>query len=585
MKPAATYDLETENWTTYVLGALHLRDGTTEVFRHDRERELADALLQIDGEVYAHNGGRFDHLWLLDQHPDREAEVMTNASGIFSLRFKDSPALFVDSMRIFPFSLDTLTGGAKKKSLLAQLCPGHGKNHTPCGGYCQIKRNMPARVRRIVEEYAVADVVELMRALDHFAALADSWGVIIGRTLGSTAWKSAEEALGLEDRKWKRDLWEEVRGAYHGGRAEVFRRWSKAGEVQDVNSMYPWALTQPVPVGDPKVLEGRSALRAWVNGAAGVFRATVHVPADTWIPPLPISTASGVAFPTGTVRGHWPRPELEHALESGARVERIHSAVTWKREAAIFKPWVEKMYALRMDYGKSTREGKWLKWIVNALTGKLGTRAESRRIKINPDLATLAICRCELDYACACGGYRPVDETGRIWEQIVERDTVEGCAHPEWSSYLTGRARVRLRRKLIEPGDDSAVYCDTDSSWGEGSRPSFTGDELGEWQPQGAYRDFEALGPKAYHAWVAKEETTRLKGIPKPGPWEEVKQGIPQHFTSLAGIRRSRSGEKFFRVLPQERIARPTPGNREVRDENDPRTFPVDASTLDIRPS
>lgn len=566
MNPAATYDIETHNWTTFVLGAIHYADGRTEVYDHTREEEMAEDLLSIEGEVWAHNGGRFDHLWLLD-HTEAEADLISNTSGIITLRFKGSKAVFCDSIRVFPFSLRILTNGAKED--LSDLC-NCGKN---CGGYCAISVDMVSSIRARVTRYLVADVEELMSALHYFSECAEEWHISIKRTLGGSSWASAQEELGIEQIAWDRNIWSRVREGYYGGRCEVFRTECESGYVCDVNSMYPWALTQRLPYGIPIPLEGRSASNAYASGKPGVYQASVLCP-EMWLPVLPVHCKSGLAFPTGLFTGTWTRPEMEYATSLGYTIERIHSAVVFQEEREIFASWVERIFETRMNYGKKTREGRWLKWIANSLTGKLGTKCISKRLRVRPDFSTLAACQCDLGTECHCGGWRPLDERGRVWEQTLSARTPEPCSHPEWASYLTSYARIKLHTQLSAAQGDT-VYCDTDSCWST-HRRSDLGAALGEWEDGGSFKHFEALGPKAYHAWVKEQEVTRLKGIPKPN-WEECLAGVPQAFESMKSVKRVGGGEKpgsfFERVKTSRRVTRNT-GRRMSGVDGDTRTYP-----------
>lgn len=572
MEPAAIYDIETEDWTRFVLGVIYYpQTKKIRTFRWGRkdsdECDMARELLAIDGEIVAHNGGRFDHLWFLDALAAydliRPGDIVSNGQGIVQLRIGDS--VFVDSMKIFPMSLKTLTAGGKEN--LSDLCDC-GKD---CGGFCAIRRDASKRILDRVEHYCVADCVELGKALDHFAGIAETVGLELGRTIGATAWRSAKRDLSLPPAEFEQGDWARIREGYHGGRAELFRTQSKAGFAYDVNSMYPYTLAStPLPVGWlGAIRHGKSALADWNKGRPGVYQATVLVP-EMFIPPLPIVLPDGLSFPFGKISGAWPRPELEYAESLGAKILRVHASAAFARTELIFAPWVEKLFAARMKFGKSTREGKWLKLISNSLTGKLGSRSERRSIKLWPDLLELRVCECEDATDCNCGAFKPLDMKGRIWEAIVSLGKVESCAHAEWAAYLTGAARVKLHKQLVSGGENDATYCDTDSCWSENPRTENIGKKLGEWEPKGAYRNFESLGPKTYHAEYLESEVseanpdgsvTAAKGIPNPD-WESLKAGKPQKFRSIRGLRRAKQGEKFFEMLNSQRIVTPNTGRR-----------------------
>jgi len=560
MNPKAIYDIETDGLGgPFVLGAIHYpQDCRTETYRWDREQDMVAALLAVEGEVYAHNGRRYDHLWLLDQIEGTSVDLVMNGQGI--IKAKIGKTILRDSIAIFPMSLAKLTGGLKGN--LKALCEC-GKD---CGGFCAIHRRQTEAKLKLIEGYCVGDVVELAHALDYFSARAGEWGLTIGATLGSTSWKSAFSELSLPKADLPMRAWELARDGYHGGRCEIFRKESSSGFACDVNSMYPFTLaTTPLPVGFERVCYGQDALREWHKGKPGVYSATVKVP-ETFIPPLPVRVKTGLAFPYGRISGSWPRPELEYAIGScGCTVENVHSAVAFSGQELIFGPWVERLFALRMKYGKSSREGAWLKWICNSLTGKLGSKNERRSVKLWPDLSTLKVCHCNPPWECECGAYRPMDMECRAWTSTMRMRKLEPCAHAEWAAYLTGAARIKLHKQLTV--DESATYCDTDSCWSENERTVDIGSELGQWEPKGRYEGFRALGPKTYHAILDGKEETAAKGIPNPS-WLAVAGGKAIPFQSVRGIKRARHGESFFEFIPQHRTVTPNTGRRLSTDSN-----------------
>lgn len=561
MRPAAVYDIETQDWTTFVVGAIYHASGRTVIYDASHETDMVRDLLAIEGEVYAHNGGRFDHLWLLD-HTSAPARLKISASGILSLEFEGSQASFRDSLRLFPFSLRTLTDGAKRT--LADLCTC-GKE---CGGYCRIRLDMPQSVRARVLEYLEADVKELFYALEYFGARATEWRVDVAATVGGSAWKTARRELGLDQYAyhWDRSTWSAVRAGYYGGRCEVFRTEAKGGWGADVNQMYPWALTRELPVRLLRGASGPAAARVWESGAPGIFRATVHAP-KIWVPILPLRCRSGLAFPHDSeFTGDWARPELQLALAHGYELVRVHSAVQFGGLAVIFTPLVERVFSLRSRFGKATREGTWLKLLVNSLTGKFGSKCETSEIVVRPDVASLR------------GEWTPLDKIGRVWErQLGWRH--EPCSHPEWAAYLTAYARISLWQQLVggETAED-AIYSDTDSCYSL-SRRMGLGPGLGQWADEGPIRNFEAYGPKAYRMETLTGEKIRLKGVPRP-IWDAVVAGTPQPVEGFAGLRRAGRGDFFVRTHGARRVTRNTGRRLPSKTRGDSRTYPPRVSDL-----
>jgi len=552
MIPALVYDIETEGWTRFVLATFHA--GVAPWVERD-EAEAVRTILGTAGVVVAHNGGRFDHLWLLDAMARhglaRPATARLNGAGIIELRIGQT--VLRDSARLYPMSLAELTGGAKEN--LRDLCDCEEN----CGGYCAIRVRMSRKVRARVEQYAVADVVTLWGALDHFQGVADDAGLTLGATVGSTAWRSARAMLDLGPPEYPRDAWAAMRRGYYGGRVEVWRQTSDAGHAYDVNSMYPWALaTVPFPV----TYLGRvydSAARDYGEGRPGVYTATVDVP-ESFAPPLPYRAPSGrLTFPHGRLTGSWTANELEHAETCGTRILKVHSGHVFNEARPIFGPWVERLFDLRVKYGKQTREGKWLKLVLNSLSGKLGSRSEARQTLLYPEPGKIRPCECDRPRSCTCAAPRPLDSLGRVWERVIQSTKVESCAHAPWAAYLTAAARVKLHRHL----DDSCVYGDTDSQYRESCLPpDVVGDGLGQWADGGEYRGFRALAPKVYRYADSRGEHIAAKGVPTKGvSWSQLEAGEEVEWWSMAGLRRAR-GEGFFRRVRQTRAIAANTGAR-----------------------
>ncbi len=49
LTPAAVFDIETENWERYVLGALLTREGEVTTYGPNEEREFTKAILKVRG--------------------------------------------------------------------------------------------------------------------------------------------------------------------------------------------------------------------------------------------------------------------------------------------------------------------------------------------------------------------------------------------------------------------------------------------------------------------------------------------------------------------------------------------------------
>lgn len=182
------FDIETQDWDKFVVGCFMRRDGHT-VCWFDRERELVDELLDYSGNVYAHNGGRFDGLWLLNHIARRGLRAECAAAGqrIVSIRVRKLRVL--DSAAIIPLPLrEAARIGNVHKSYTGLRCRcGRG-----CGGYCSIRRQgMTKRDRERLERYLIEDCRSGFSMLDSLETFAAEHDIDLGITIGSSAWRTA----------------------------------------------------------------------------------------------------------------------------------------------------------------------------------------------------------------------------------------------------------------------------------------------------------------------------------------------------------------------------------------------------------
>lgn len=431
--------------------------------------------------ILSHVGGRYDFLALLEACGDKGTWRGTCAgSSLISLRAQGH-AECRDTFAIVPQPLAKWSG-VKDATGLDCICGND------CGGYCAISLTMPAAARRRLADYCEQDCRALLAAWDELIDYADMVNIPLTykkggarRTVGAVAWALASEYVEREEFTWGRyDL---ERAAYYGGRCEVFRPEAARLERFDLNAAYPWALTLPVPTGQPRPVAGASAVSAWEAGDPGLYRVAWAADND-WIPPLPRRGKGRLVWAAGEGEGWYARPELEAAEETGANIT-VTLGLLYD-EAPIYKPLMTRLFQLRSTAKGWRRE--WVKRISNTISGKLaqGTGA-----------CTIHITDAPKD------GWRWLG--GRAWAAVSQR--ISSCARPAQAAYLTARVRARLARAL-HAGDPA--YCDTDSCYVASGRPGPIGEGLGEWEHEGAALDWRAPAPKVYR--YSTGDTTKVKG-------------------------------------------------------------------------
>lgn len=492
----ACWDIETEDWTTFVVGGLWTVGDSYRLYRD--EDSFAEALLELpQGHVaWAHAGGRFDVLWLLDWCRRRKriptARITMSGSAIASLAIKGGPT-FRDSNRLIPMSLakaSTMFPGQTKERLELPCTCGRG-----CGGYCAIRRDMRGEVRKRVEEYLEADVLSLRDTMLGLVSYAAAHGIMLAGTVAGSTWRTAKSVCGVQDAEWEFPIYKFVRSAYAGGRVEVGKTKAKKVWRYDRTQAYPSALCGMLPVGLPRGLSGKLAGAAFGRGIAGAYAAVVEVPVQH-SPPLPVRLASRLAYPHGVVRGTWPRDEIRHAEECGAKILRFEKAVVWAEEAPFMKPYMERCFELRQAAPTESLK-TWLKFLANSFSGAVATDPERDIIVLGEDYADDP-------------RYEEVGRYGWIWRRSVFQ--ISPRAHIHLAMTLTGDARVELHRQILVAGD-SWCYSDTDSVISSKELTRRVGGGLGEWKFEGTADDFEALAPKIYGYVVDGKRFARAKGF------------------------------------------------------------------------
>lgn len=595
IRPVGVFDIETEGWDRFFCGAI-LHDGRVKTYRHHDERRMVEDLLAIgEGDVMAHNGGRFDFLWLIDAlfkfkliRDGMKIDAAESGSSIIAMTITGPGGMrlrFRDSFRMFPVSLRTMgskgevgvdcTMESPECREKARLQGVHGKPITGCGGYCAIKRGMDRAAERRVIEYCAQDCRALWDGVRRLIAFAeDELALSLAGTTGATAWKTAKTWELIEPTELQHRQWSWIREGYFGGRVGLFRSKADRGWHYDITSSYPYQTSQPLPDGIPAFKASPSeAGRAYRSCKPGVYRARVTVP-ECMIPPLPYRAMIGKnrrnAYPVGSFEGTWALPELLYAETIDCKVEPL-AGMIFPGERDAFRPLMNHLIASRLRYGKSTAEGKLIKLWANSLYGKFAQEPRTHR---------LVLARSSFDVP---ENSIPINEEGTAFLVPYERTPpIPDCSHVEKAAYITARGRIQLHRMLTAQGEDDAIYCDTDSVFATRPRNAAHGvrDGLGGWADEGEFRDFSAIAPKLYRydqkeADGSLRPVMRAKGIALPKDidaleavraWRELEKGSAiLNETGVNSIRTAlRSGGPLFkrRALARSTSGKVTYGDR-----------------------
>lgn len=437
---------------------------------------------------YAHNGGSFDHLfllaWLRDHLDEFGFEVVPVQSSIQVIRvwrLPDDPDLpirerweFLDSMKLLPMGLE-------------RACQTFG-----LPGKVSHDLNMHEDDPRW-SLYLKQDCIALATVLSLLYDMVENrLGGEVGMTAPSTSMKLFRRRflgrdgtpskisryahwLDCKDRQTCEGCFHEwVRQGYYGGRTELFRTFGEKLHYYDINSSYVAAMREDMPVGE-RIIEDHLDWRRFEN-YAGFVECTVYVPPECEIPPLPHrdKLTGKLLFPAGRFRGVWSTEELkllEDPMVNG-RIERVKKVV-WFRRKPLFVKMVDELWRLRDKRIEGYDEGlsALAKLMGNSLYGKFGMKQDRTSVVFSQNVPEAACFLCrgpalvEGGLCRECEGSKPAmaEPDGDVWYQAKKVEAP--YIIPQIAAHITALARVRIWRfmQLAIKAGGKLYYTDTDS--------------------------------------------------------------------------------------------------------------------------
>jgi len=278
------------------------------------------------------------------------------------------------------------------------------------------------------------------------------------------------------------------RGAYYGGRCEVFRHGKVLDRIEsvDVKSMYPSLMLEPIPNYATAYEANEIPDDPWY-----VADVEVEVP-ECHIPVLSLRRDGKLLFPVGRFRATYCGPELERARRSGVVVLETFRVVRFADARPYLAEYVREFYPKKEAAereGRSAMRAFYKTGLLNSLYGKFGSTGTIER-------------------------FAWIDGERTLYDFVDEEPEPAAYANVIWAAWVTALGRVKLYDAL-EAVDD-LVYCDTDSViFAGGSRLKY-GCGLGEWESKGRYLRGEFWRPKVY-AMTGVDDTgnvIHVRGVP-----------------------------------------------------------------------
>ena len=496
-----SFDFETWEWVNPLCCGFAWGEKT--FFIHDRSQKFPKSVakqalkfMHSRPEVkqwWAHNGGKFDALFLLEAALDMGWQVTGHVAGgrlinsQFSPPGSDRATIVHDSYAVVQSSLKR---AAKDFNLKNE------KVFTEDDYSIDTRRWDPIRLR----EGCLADCEATLELLDTVEKLLQEWGGSLKITFSSSALSCVKSKLDgkIPSHKGKEELQDVARKGYYGARVEILHHMPSKNLTEfDICSSYPWAMHQRLPwVPNQGCQHKPSALLEVPSHEEGVVYAKVKVP-ETYLPALPWRDpqTNGIYFPTGTWEAWFPACELRYAKSLGVGV--------WAKDcicysgAEPFGRFVDEVYRLKSEATGALRS--FAKLVLNGCYGKFGQAPEREELRVFADDAA----------AIAFINDQPSGTVGQPYANrrvlTVSKFKWPPHTHYALAGYVTAYARMRLHQALLLA--DIPVYCDSDSvhcvESGRLAQSGMLGEKLGQFKVEFTNYKGTFYAPKIY----------RLKGM------------------------------------------------------------------------
>jgi len=442
----------------------------------NRTQQFVDYVREKNIVLYAHNGGKFDFIFLL---PYIEGETRAKIINGRHVSFNIGNCELRDSFSIIPEKLAKF--GGKKSIEYWKLAKEHRKKY-----------------KAEILEYLEADCRSLYDVVSRFRTIVGTRKTIAGNALAF-----CKKEMNIDPGETNARFDARMRPYYFGGRTQCWQPGEHRNvKIIDIHSAYPYAMLYHHATGSDFIhtdtldgLSERQINRAFITlecHSDGAF--AERTPTD------------GLLFKNGFGEFNVTGWEYNAARHLGLLSRERIISVRYTKAAITFRPYVMHWYALksRTDKRKDPITYTIAKILLNSLYGKLAEDpAKYKDYKIVP-----AGTPCDRE-----NGWDVARENGNLeihardalwkWRDHTTGDlTDDGNAARIYKNVATGASitgftRAHLLTIAHRIGMEHVIYCDTDSLHLTHDAPMDEvklGPDLGEWEYE------EPCAPVAYYA-------------------------------------------------------------------------------------
>lgn len=435
--------------------------------------------------VYAHNGGRFDYMYLRD-FLNSDDPLLVISGRIAKCRIGDSE--FRDSINLLPVSLDTF--GGKKKIDYALMEP---------------HRRSDPNVMHEIRSYLRQDCITLAENLQ---AYFDEYGRSISQA--SASMKYWSQKFDKEIPRQSKAYFDRYKPYYYGGRVQCFSEGvaSTKFSVMDINSAYPYAMRQ-----------------RHIFATEGVLRSSLPPAKNLAQCLLKLRCSSRGAFPWRDEDGALYFPDDEGGKRKRTREYHVTGwefmtalatdaisnikllEINYFMESVSFADYIDYFYDKRMQAkAKGDKAGDvFCKLFMNSLYGKFGQDCDTHRDYVIATEDSVARWKAK--------GYKDYKPWGDRFllradkRELDEHDPKRRYYNVATAASITGFVRAHLYRAAN--ACSGLIYCDTDSIAAKDVSSLESGDKLGQWKKELDCNKYAIAGKKLYAMRDVKGDWSR----------------------------------------------------------------------------
>jgi hypothetical protein len=483
-----TFDIESEQWVKFRLCGCF--DGQT--YKHFfHSMDFLDYInkKQYDRFIwYAHNGGKFDFLFFLEDIYRRGWKVkygaqsqgrlieLTIITNTIQFYFRDSYALLDQSLKDLG---DAFNIKHKKKDFKfiegMKVNPNDKKLQSYLESDC-------------IGLYEIISCFEQTQYIDNDISL----------TIASQALKVFRKNFldcDLQKMKLKHD--QLVRKYFYaGGRVEVYKGIGRVKHY-DVNSLYPSVMLNEMPCGD--IIETNTYHKSKI----GFYNVVLKNVPEFYISPLLYRQLDK----NGSAKNYFLNGKGEYFLSSSTlnylKEEyginfSVNYGIYFSKREELFNEYVNTFYKIKSSYSKTNPLYFVAKKMLNCLYGKFGQELWHESIE---------------HYDGTQNEFSTLESSFVNGLVLVKKKNHSQFIMPYIASYITDLARLS-HFNIMRENPKSIFYCDTDSLFTSDfkSFEKFVGKELGKVSSEGIFNGV-FIAPKTYALQNKKYEVVKFKGF------------------------------------------------------------------------